>query len=134
MINGVNYSWSSVKVRLLGALLLGITKISYKEEQEIEGQMGAGDMPVSVGFGEVKFSGELELTAELMDALVEESPSGRVQDLMFPIVVQYMKPDGNFANHTLGPCIIKNNGRDVKAGDKVIRHGANLFIGNIAWK
>jgi hypothetical protein len=134
LINGVNFGWSSITIRLLTVAIKGVSKITYKDEQEIEGQYGAGASAVSVGIGDIKYSGQIELYMETVQDLVKISPSGRIQDIPpFPITVSFLQ-NGVVINHTLLNCIFKSNGIDAKSGDKSVKTGIDLFIGEIKWK
>jgi|SRR6185437_4519972 len=135
MINGINYSWASVIIRLLNVDIKGVSKISYKDDQEIEGQMGAGSAPVSVSYGDEKKNGSIELFKETIEALEDLSPDGRIQSIPpFPIIVQFLRADGSFRNVTLLMCILKSNGLDTKTGDKALKEEIPLFIGDIKFK
>ena len=47
LINGVNYSWSNVKVNIFGVPMVGITDIEYDITQKKENNYGSGTNPVS---------------------------------------------------------------------------------------
>jgi hypothetical protein len=61
LINGINYSWASVKVVLFGVPVVGITKISYNAKQKKENNYGAGSEPVSRGYGNIEYEGSIEI-------------------------------------------------------------------------
>lgn len=61
LINGVNYSWSNVKLVLFGVPVIGITKIEYKNKQKKENNYGMGDKPISRGYGNVEPDAKITL-------------------------------------------------------------------------
>ncbi|WP_222931248.1 hypothetical protein, partial [Xanthovirga aplysinae] len=59
----------------------GITSISYSDNQEIENQYGAGNMPVSRGFGQYTAEASLTLTMEEVEKIQESVATARLQDI-----------------------------------------------------
>lgn len=134
LINGIAHSWGSIKMLIMGVPVVGITKLDYKDSQDIEPNMGAGNKPVSVGYGDVKYEGSLTLYAEEVEKLEELSPTGRLQDIpAFPIIVSY-STGGRIKTHRLNFCLFKENSRGAGSGDKKIEVQLPLFIGEINWK
>ena len=136
LINGEAFSWSSITVNLFGVPVTGIVAVNYKDEQEIEDNWGAGNFPVSRGFGPVKAEASITLLAEEDELLIEKAPEGRLQNIPeFDIVVAYIRPGTTkIVNHTLKNCRFMGNGRDVKQGDKKIEVEHTLVISHINWK
>jgi hypothetical protein len=83
--------WNSVTARALGRDIVGIKKIAYSDEQEMDNEYGAGKMPIGQSEGNYKAKASIELTIEERLALQASLPSGtRIQDIApFPIVVAY---------------------------------------------
>lgn len=134
LINGIAHSWSSITLTIMGVPIAGITKIDYSDDQEIEGNMGAGAKNVSVGYGSIKTEGSITLYAEEVEALTAASTTGRLQDIPpFDIVVSYTS-GGKVHTHRLISVIFKKNSRSSSAGDKKIEVEIPLFIGDIKWK
>lgn len=138
MINlqlGVNYSWGDVQLLIAGAFpIIGIDAISYDEEQDIEGNFGAGNFYVGVGFGAVKYKGSISLYQEEIENLKEIAPNGRIQEIV-PFSIKVVRGNNTQALvvDTLQNCIIKNTPFDTKQGDKKIVNKLELFIGQIIW-
>lgn len=61
LVNGVNYAWANITVALFGVPVIGITKISWKQSQVKDNNYGFGKEPVSRGYGNVEYEGEMEL-------------------------------------------------------------------------
>ena len=59
--NGINYSWGDIKLVLFGRVVTGNTQISYKKSQTKENNYGAGEEPVSRGYGNVEYEASIEL-------------------------------------------------------------------------
>lgn len=134
LINGKSYGWSSIKFGVGGVPFIGITKINYSEDQEITDNYGAGNKPISRGYGKIKFDGSITLYADEVERLTAQSPTGRLQDLgEFDITVSYLKGTA-IVNHTLLACAFKNNHRDTQEGDTSIPVELKLAIGDIKWK
>lgn len=89
LINGTNYSWANITVALFGTPIYGITKINYKESQVKENNYGLGKQPVSRGYGNVEYEGEIEI---YYDELVRITTAfgGKLMDIpWFDMVVVF---------------------------------------------
>jgi hypothetical protein len=133
LINGQMHQWASIRIMIAGLLLSGITKIDYKDEQEVDEVYGSGENPIGFGKGNISRSGSLTLYAEEVERLVDASPTRRLQDLpLFDIVVSY-QTNGKIHTHTLQNCKFKSNSRSSSQGDKSVSTDLPLFVGNILW-
>jgi hypothetical protein len=135
LINGVAYSWADINAQMLGRTVLGITAISYEDEQEIADNYGAGQFATSRGYGQNKFKGSITLEMKESERLVEAVPTGRLQDIPpFPIVISYENAANKIITHKLLMCQFKNNKRNVKSGDTNVEVEHELVIAKIEWK
>ena len=135
LINGRSYGWADITAMPAGVPLIGITNIEYSEEQDIQNVYGAGNRPVSRGYGRISYSGALTISMEELEVLQLNSPTGRIQDIPeFSIVVAFLPEVGPMVTHTLKYCRFKNNGRTTSEGDISISHKVDLVVGDIAWK
>jgi hypothetical protein len=67
LINGVEPSWSNVKINIGGVLVTGITAISYKDKQVIDPVYGIGQTVIAVGYENISCTGtdkHLETSAQ----------------------------------------------------------------------
>lgn len=126
--------WNSVTCRLFGRDVVGIRKIAYDDEKEIDNEYGAGDMPVGESEGNYKAKASIELTIEERLAIQDSLPKGmRIQDIpAFSIVVAY-EYQGRVYKDVIHNCRFKNNGIDVKQGDKTISTDHTLNCSHINW-
>ncbi|PCI11869.1 MAG: hypothetical protein COB73_00760 [Flavobacteriaceae bacterium] len=131
---GTMIGWTKVSARVFGRDLVGIRKLAYSDEKEIENEYGAGDMPVGESEGNYKAEASIELTIEERLALQESLPVGvRLQDIAaFPIVSSY-EYNGRVFKDVIQNCRITNNGVDVKQGDKTIATEHKLKTSHIDW-
>lgn len=135
LINGEAYSWSQIILNLLGNPIVGITSISYSDEQEMEDNYGAGKFPVNRGLGNITTEASITLYMAEIEALQDAVPSGRLQDIPeFDIVVSWIPNDASRAKtHILKNCRFMNNGREVEQGATSITTELNLKISHIDW-
>jgi hypothetical protein len=132
LINGVNYSWGTIVIRALGGVFTGVSKISYKDIQEMENTYGAGNFPYGRGLGKVSFEGSITLYMEELVNLRAIAPLGRIQNITeFDITVTYDVAGVKRVSDILKGCRFKENGRDVSSGDMKIESEVPLIIGNI---
>lgn len=135
LINGQAHSWSELSIAIGKTTVVGVSAISYDEEQVMEDNYGRGNRVVSRGYGNITTTGSITLHMSEIEALCDASPTGRLQDLgEFDILVAYQPPTGRLVKHKLIKCRFKNNGRSVAQGDTLIEKELELQIGHINWK
>lgn len=139
LINGVEYSWSSIAFIVLGAPIYGVTAINYDENQTIENIPGASTMPVARGYGSFENTASITLHSGEVENIMRAARAkgySRIQDIpMFNIVVSYMPNDVNKAvKHTLRNVEFKQNPRNVSEGDTSIGVEIELAISHIDWE
>ena len=135
LINGVAYSWSQIKINILGRQVIGVSKISYSDKEEMQDNYGAGNLPVSRSYGKISCEASIELYMEEIEALQKATPTGRLQDIPeFDVVVSYQPQAGKITNHTLHNARFKENARDAGNEDMVIKAEIPLLISHISWK
>lgn len=135
LINGTRHSWASVKCKILGRTVTGITAINYEDKQEKVNNYGAGTMPVSRGLGKYEATCKVTLHAYETEAIQRSLGVGkRLQEIApFDIVVSFVTPTDQVVNHVIRNCEFTNNKRDMKQGDTVIEVEHDLVISHIEW-
>lgn len=131
---GTMIGWTRVSLRLFGRDVVGIRKISYKDEEEIENEYGGGKMPIGESEGMYKAEASVELTLEEVIALQEALPRGqRIQDIAaFPITVAY-EYQNRVRTDIIRNCRFTGRSVDVKQGDKTIASEYKLKVSHIDW-
>jgi len=74
LINGVNYAWGNITVMLFGVPVVGIVAIDYNDKQIKENNYGAGNQPVSRGYGNVEPEGSIELYTDEWKRIIAAAP------------------------------------------------------------
>lgn len=138
LINGISYSWGDISVQLVGvgpiSPIIGITAIDYKEEQNMTNNPGAGNFPVSQGYGEFKYSGSIELYREELVSLQNIAALNKIQTFLpFSITVTYGNATQALTTDVLQSCIFMENIMSAKVNDTRLTTKINLLIGNIQW-
>lgn len=135
LINGRAYSWSNITLNIFGVKPIGISKINYKEEQEIEDIHGAGQRAVARGLGNITNDGSITFHMNELQALRDSRDDGKIINIPeFDAVVAFLPPGGKIVTHTLKNCRFKNDGVDVSQNDKNIETEVMLAIGEIFYK
>jgi hypothetical protein len=115
----------------LGRTSVGVTEIEYKETQEKENIYGAGDEPVSRGYGKKGYEASITLPAEEVDALELIAPDGDITKIPpFPITVSFTE-GSRVKTDILQFAEFMENGRSSKTGDKTIPVKLPLIIAGI---
>lgn len=135
LINGVSYGWAQIVLSIGRNEIIGATKISYSDTEEMQNNYGVGRKPVSRGYGKITCEGSITLDMVELQALQALSTTGRIQDLKeFDVLIAYLPEDGVMVKHKLLKCRFMNNGRDISQGAMVIETEINLIIAEINWK
>lgn len=135
LVNGTAYSWSQITINVLGVPVAGVAGISYNEEQEMQDNFGAGNRPVSRGYGNIATEGSISLHMEEVEALQAAVATGRLQDIPeFDIVVAFLPEGGIITTHTLKNCRFRSNGRELEQNQMEIVVEIPLQISHIQWR
>jgi hypothetical protein len=137
LINGRAYDWAQLVVKIAGANrpLVGITALNYADEQTIEKNYAAGNMPFSYGMGQIDCSGSMTLQMEEVEFLQKASPSGRIQDLpVFDIVVSFLNPEKEMVTHIIKNVKLTRNSREMETGSTGITAEIPFMCSHIDWK
>lgn len=104
LVNGDEYDYVGITVKLLGNTVEGITAIDYDTQQAKANNVGRGAKPVSRGRGPKTYSASITLLESEYRKLVNVSPEGDVTNLpAFPITV-FKKRGTKSATDTLLSC------------------------------
>lgn len=138
LINGKSYEWADIIINILGVPLIGVTQISYDENQKMENIMGAGNRVVSRGYGSYEPTAKITILMEELENFQTAnalSQFGSIQDIPeFDINVMYLDAALVTRKHVLKNCRFMNNKRDVSTGDTSIKCELDLLISHIIWK
>jgi hypothetical protein len=80
-VNGHMYGWATLELRILGRLVIGITKIEYKMVSEKVHNYGKGRRPIGVGYGNIKPEAMIGLHQEELQALRAIAPFGDITQI-----------------------------------------------------
>lgn len=131
-INGVAYAYSDIVLNVLGVPIVGVLAISYADPQAIELNYGAGNKPVSVGFGKIEPTGSVTLEMHEVEKLTEVAPNGRIQNIpFFDIGVNYATEDGKFARHRLVQCRFKGRAVDGAVDNTQLSEVLELLVSDV---
>lgn len=132
IVNGINYSWANVTTILFGVPLVGIMGIKYKRKVEKKNNYGAGQQPVSRGYGNYEYDGELELYMDTYQGIIAQAPNN--DPLLIPffdIIVLFAGQGVEVKKHVLRACEFTDDEIDTKSGDTKIMVKVPLIIGGI---
>lgn len=134
-INGQSHSWSNLVVNIAGVVVTRITNITYKETQTIENIYGAGQYPVSRGFGKIEPSASITLLLGEVEAIRAACPTGRLQDIApFDIIVQFVPENQKIVTHRIRNAQFKDEGVVVTQNNSPVAITLNLIVSKIEWK
>lgn len=135
LINGVNYSWSNVKLNLFGVPVVGVTEINYGRKQKKENNYGSDVNPISRGYGNIENEGSITLYLDewnrIIQAATDKDPLGIAP---FDIQVLFGGTSVNFKQDNLRGCEFLNDPFEAKQGDSKLMVKIDLVIGLIEHK
>ena len=135
LINGTAYSWSQISLSIGLNEVYGISKISYKDNVEMQNNYGKGNMPISRGIGKYAAEASITLSRAEVEGLQKSSATGRLQDITeFDITVAFLPENGIIVKHKIRFCRFLNNGVDVSRGDMEIETELSLIVAKIDWQ
>lgn len=134
LINGINYSWANVKVILFGVPVVGITKIEYKTKQKKENQYGAGYEPISRGYGNKEYEGNIEIYSDELKRIIASAPNNDLMQIPpFKIHVLFESGLGVLVTEdVLSMCEFTEEGLSASQGDTKLLVSLPLVIGQIS--
>lgn len=132
IVNGVNYSWSNISLILFGTPVVGILSISYKRKQKKDNNYGAGSQPVSRGYGNYEYEGEIELYTDTWKGIIAASPNrDPLQIAFFDIPVTFSGDGVTTTRDVLRAVEFLEDPLESKSGDTKLTVKIPLIIGGI---
>lgn len=123
IINSKEYTWASIKVMMIGKLVVGLTKISYKKKKEKEARYGMGDTAHGIQHGNRSVDGSIEITQSEAIALDRAAKAAGYRDILdveFDIIVTYTQ-GGVITVDTIKFASVTEDPREMTQGDKSMK-------------
>lgn len=134
LINGIAYSWASIRLEILGAPLVGVTSIAYGEKDSKENNYGIGRFVVSRGYGNVEPNASISLYKDSLEALQKIAPNGRIQDIpAFDVTVAYINRGGKFMKEIIRNFEFTENQVSSSQGENKIVVSIECICSHINW-
>ena len=129
-VNGINYGWGDVDVKLPG-LNLVVQEISYDDEQEMEESYGKGYRPRGYGKGNYKASGKMSMLRDDYDDVLDycKATGKSFYNVELPsVVVSYGNPGGRTRIDELKRVVFVKRSHKAAQGDKTLTVDIDLMI------
>lgn len=134
LVNGKAYDYSQIRAIVLGVPVVGITSISYTQEQEKTNNFGTGNLPVSRGEGATDASGSLDISMNDVEALRDVAPDGSFLKIpAFDIVIVFENSQ-RVITHVLKNVQFTNDGVEAAQGDTDLNRSFDIVIGDIIYR
>lgn len=141
LINGHSYEWADIQLSIAGAPpVFGITSIEYGFKREMKNVYGAGDQPVSRGYGAVVYEGSITIKMEELEPIIAIAPAafpGGGPDITripeFTITVAWLDSQNAVVVNTLVNCKFMAHDLKTKQGDTSTDFVIPLLIGNVVY-
>ena len=134
LINGRAYDFAQIVVNVLGVPLMGISSVTYAEEQEKTNNYGAGKYAVSRGHGAVEVSASFDIHMNDIEALRDAAPLGRLLDIPpFDVPITFLNAN-KVVTHVLKNCEFTNDGVEASQGDTQVQRTFDLVISHVEYR
>ena len=133
LINGVSYSWSSISLVLFGVPVAGIKSIEFKRKQAKTNNYGAGQQPVSRGYGKIEYEGSIEIFLDEWKKVIAAAPYKDPLAIgWFDIPILYGNSVADATQDTLKAVEFLEDPFNAKSGDTELTVKLPLIIGGIS--
>ena len=129
-VNGINYGWGDVDVKIPG-LNLVVQEISYDDEQEMEESYGKGYRPRGYGTGNYTASGKMSMLRDDFDDVLDycKATGKSFYNVELPsVVVSYGNPGGRTRIDELKRVVFVKRSHKAAQGDKTLTVDIDLMI------
>ncbi len=137
MINGTEYAWEDIQVKLPYSPnpLEGIIGISYKTAKEHKNIYGRGSKPVARGRGRKTFDGSIKILQSTLEAWQAALPVGKdITDVNIPVIPVGYAPEAGLATTDMLQHVRVNEiPKGMEEGDTNMEIELPLTIGNILY-
>ncbi len=131
---GTVSGWNQHEVVLLGRKLVGISKLSYKDSEEVEAVYGAGKFPIGTGRGNYSAECGMTLLKEEVEGLLGSLPPGsRLQDIPPTDVPVLTIRNGRTTKDVIRNFQFTGLGKEVNQNDKSVYLEMPCFCTHIDW-
>ena len=129
-VNGINYGWGDVDVKIPG-LNLVVQEISYDDEQEMEESYGKGYRPRGYGKGNYKAYGKMSMLRDDFDDVLDycKATGKSFYNVELPsVIVSYGNPGGRTRIDELKRVVFVKRSHKAAQGDKTLTVDIDLMI------
>ena len=133
LINGIAYSWSTIDFVLFGVPVSGIVSIEYNTKQTKTNNYGAGQEPVSRGYGKKEYDGSIEIYLDEWKKIINAAPSRDPLAIgWFDVTVNYGNSIADITTDTLRGVEFLEDPFSAKEGDTKLMVKIPLIIAAIS--
>lgn len=139
LVNGKAYDYTQIVLTALGVPVVGVTSISYTEEQEKVNNYGTGARPVSRGRGNIEASGSLDISMNDVEALRDAAVSAGIASgsllgiPAFDITVTFGNEQAP-TTHVLKNVEFASDGMEAADGDTDINRSFDIVMSNVEYR
>ena len=135
IIDGPAIGWGNIEIVLFGTPIRQVTKLEFKTSQKKENLYGSGYEPIHRGYGQVEYSGSIEMYIDEWKRIIAASPQRRPFLIQpFDITIVYTVKSTNIPTgqvDILRECEFIENNMSTASGDTRILVSVPLVIGGI---
>lgn len=131
LINGVEFSHSSVRCFVAGIRIFGLTELSWSLSHNVGKNFGAQSKPTSKGYGEEDYQGSISMEQVEVERLRDIAPDGNLAKLRrVPIIISYVN-DKRLVTHRLVSVDFGTDGANSSQGNTSNGQSFDLNIADV---
>jgi hypothetical protein len=135
IIDGPAIGWGNIEIVIFGFPLRQVTKLEFKRSQKKENLYGSGYKPIHRGYGQVEYTGSIELYIDEWKRIIASSPERNPFLIQpFDITIVYTVKSTNIPTgqvDILRECEFSEDSMSTASGDTKILVSVPLIIGGI---
>lgn len=132
LVNGINYAWANITVIIAGVVIIGITKISYKNKQTKKNNYGKGTRVISRAYGNVEPDASIEIYTDEWKRIIAAAPGRDALKIPpFNIIVQFSGDGVAVDRDVLIGCEFMEDPLTANQGDTELKVTLPLILADI---
>lgn len=132
LVNGINYAWANITCIIAGVIIVGITKISYKNKQTKKNNYGKGTRVISRAYGNVEPDASIEIYTDELKRIIAAAPLRNILKIPpFNIIVQFSGDGVAVDRDVLVACEFLEDPLSTSQGDTEIKVTLPLILADI---
>jgi hypothetical protein len=131
LVNGTRHEWSSIEVKVKGAIVIGLKEVAYNDKLEPTKVYGAHAQPLGRTRGVYLAEGSITLLLDEANTLIQALGDG-FKETVFDITIAYSEGGATITDEMIG-CRVKSVDQSLSQGADGTVRKFDLDVMYIVW-